>query len=346
MSDNIRYQDIDLTNDTPYAIPAYVFNRQDTAILDDPAEWEVSIVKFQISTQSIPLFFPTIEDPLFPTRTNKSVTLQYAGDYFRTFVNVTLDEAKNGIFFFQKYIDDINIAFQTSFTALKAIYPASSGTIAPKIFLNPVTGLISLYVQDSYLDSNANRIYIGVNQQLQQLLNFPSTLVNQSPHINGYEYLISVGDAAISLFPVPRYGFPNAITNAAGNYLEVQQEFKNLDEWNGVQSIIFTSQMLPIAKEYYPNKNGTVQSSSIQDAVLPVLSDFTLNTDANEPTRHRALYLPTAEYRMASLVGHTAFTSIDITASYKTFNGLIKPIYLFSGSNMSMKVMFRRKVKI
>ena len=344
---NIFYVNVDLTNPGPYPIPAYVVNQRDGSILERPNEWEMSIVRFSISSELIPLFFPTIPNPLFPLQTNMSVTLAYGGMFFQTFVQVTPDEIKNGVFDYCTYLNQINDALLTSFNNLKVVFPAAPGTAPPSFFLDDVNSLISMYVQDVYLNTNVNRILIGINQPLQTILDMPTDVRNTVPDPNGMDYQISVNVSA-NLLPASgaRLGYPVALNGIAGNLLQVSQEFRSLDEWSMVKSVLFTSSLIPVNKELLPNNPNQSQNINVADSVLPIVTDFLIAKDQVEPTRHTYEYLPTAEYRMIGLKGVKPFSVIDITAQYQTFDGKIYPIYIAADDNMSLKIMFRRKIKL
>lgn len=345
MSDNLIYVNVNLTNPGPAPIPAYVINTRDGPIINDPSEWEMSIVRFQISSELIPLFFPTIPDPIgFPLRTNMSITLNYNGNFFQTFINANNEELKQGIYDFCPFLSRINFAANTAFNNLKAAFPGASGTAPPMFYLNAATGLITMYVEDVYLNTNANRIRIAVNQPLQQILDFPTSNRFPVPSANGYEFEYSVSTCAV-LLPAAgsRSGFPIGLNALAGTIIGISQEFKSLDEWSNVKSIVFTSSLIPMNREIVPNGASLDQNNNTQDSSLPVITDFDIVKDQVEPRGHCYQYFPSGEYRMISLRGHTGFKTIDITAQYQTYDGKLYPIMIAGGDNMSLKIMFRKK---
>lgn len=343
---NIFYYDMVLTNSNPSPIIAEITDQRQSTIIDIPKDWEVSVVRFNINSELIPLFYPVIPNPVFPTTTNMSITLRYLGNNFRQFVQVSnTQEVKDGIFDFTVYISYINAASILAFNALKAAFPAASGTSAPLFYLDEDSSLISMYVQDGYLITNPNRIQIGLNQPLQQILDFPAINRFLIPTITGFDYELFVNDSANLLPVAPRTGYPFGLTAIAGNLLQLSQEFRSLDEWSTIRSIVFSSD-LPIVKEYVPTLVDQSQNNNVNSSSKPILTDFLLAKDSVEPTRHTLIYIPTAEYRMLSMQGTNSFSSISIKAQFQTYDGKLRDILIASGDSMTVKLLFRRIKKL
>jgi len=271
------------------------------------------------------------------------------GNFFQQFVSVTPDQVKWGIFDYCVFLEQVNAAALLAFNAAVLAFPAITAVDPPVFYLNDATSLISMYVDTDYINSNANRIKIGVNVYLQQILDMPCDLRNVVPALNGYDYQIAVNHSALYLTNpvVPNGVYPygvNLLTGAA--YLQVSQEFRSLDEWSFIKSIVFSSSRVPVVHEFLPNLTDQSQNSNVNDSFLPTLTDFDLAKDTTEPTRHTLQYVPTGEYRMISLQGQNGFSAIDVRAQYQTYTGQLYPLYLNPGTNMSLKIMFRRKPDI
>jgi len=342
---NLFYYDLVLTNAMPAPIIAEIIDQRQSSIIDIPREWEVSVVRFNISSELIPLFFPVIPNSAFPLQTNMSITLEYKNNFFQQYIQVTAQEAKEGVFDYTEYLNHINDASILAFAALKATFPGASGTVAPLFYLDENSSLISMFVQDGYLLTNANRIQIGLNQPLQQILDFPAINRFVVPDPNGFDFELLVSVAATLLAAAPRTGVPLGLSAIAGNLLQVSQEFRSLDEWSSVRSIVFSSD-IPIVKEYVPTRVDQSQNSNVNNSVKPILTDFLLAKDSVEPTRHTLVYVPTAEYRMLSMQGTNAFSSISIRAQYQTYDGKLRDIYIASGDSMTVKLLFRKIHKL
>jgi hypothetical protein len=344
--ENIIYQDLILTNTSPAPVLARILQTRTTPIVDRPMDYELQVQRMQVSLREVPLFFPDIPNPAFPLQTDMSITLSFGGVFFRQFINVTTQEAKVGVFSYQNYLNDLNAASTAAFVALKAAFPGAAPTAPPLFFINPQTALISMYVQDGYLNTNPNRILIGFNQVLQQIMALPFDLTFPIPDPNGFEYLISVNNSGILLPAAPRTGVPAAVSAIAGNLLQVQQEYISTDEWDSVKSIVILSSLIPTAKEFVPTNTSSGQSSSLSSGSLGILIDFELVKSNPFEPRHIAQYIPQSEFIMKSLNGSSPLNQIDAQAFYQTYNGRLFEIYLGNNTNLSLKLMFRRKREI
>lgn len=340
---DIIYHNLSLTNNQSQPILASITDQRQSPILGNPSEWEMSIVRFQVSGDLIPLFHPIIPNPAFPLVTNMSITLSFGGVFFQEFINITNEMADNGVFFYGPYLDQLNTAANAAFVILKAAFPAAPQTAPPIFVLNPVTQLISMYVQDSYIQTSPTSIGIGLNQYLQAILDFPYSQFNGYSTPFGYDYVIDVDNAAILTPPPPRSGYPFAISIIAGNVLQVSQEFPTLHLWDNVKSIIFITSLIPIVKEALPNSVSLSQNNNISNNTQSVLTDFDFVKDISEPRPSIIQYTPPGEYRMISMNQANAYSVSDVQAQYSDYNGDTFPIYLNSGTNMSLKIMYRRK---
>ena len=293
---NIKYQNFSLTNNSATPILAEIVDARDSVILDNPTEWEMSVVRFQVNGDLIPLFIPIIPNPAFPLRTNMSITLTFGGTSFQEFINVTAEEAKGGVFYYSQYLDHLNDATALAFVALKAAFPGASATSPPFFALNPVTQLISMYVQDDYLRSNPGAISIALNQYLQAILDFPYAQFNGYTTPFGNDYVIDVDNHAPLLPPAPRAGFPIAITAVLGDVIQVSQEFPTLHLWDNIKSIILLTNLIPIVRETLPNTFGIGQNNNISNNSMTILTDFDIVKNSSEPRPSIIQYFPSAEY--------------------------------------------------
>lgn len=342
----IKYANVSLPNSTSTPIIAYKPEVRDTPFIDYPSDWELVVTRMQCSLELVPLFLPVIPDPLFPLKTDMSITLKYGGSYFQQFINVTPEEAKDGVFSYGNYLQQLNLASAAAMVAAIAAFPILAGTVAPKFYLNPSTSLISMYVQDSYLDSNVNRVQVGFNDELQQLLDFPSDDIFPAD-LNGFNHLLSVNNDAILLPAAPRTGVPLALSAIAGNLLQVSQEFSSLDEWDDVRSIIFVTNKLPIVPQLLPNTYpGQTLNNEVARGGQTVLMDFELVKGNPFEPRHIAQYIPQSEFKVIEMVGTSPINIIDIQAFYVTYRNERFELYLNPNTIMTMQIMFRPRFKL
>lgn len=121
--------------------------------------------------------------------------------------------------------------------------------------------------------------------------------------------------------------------------------------WSPVQSIVFTSTLLPVKKEYTgkplilgdSNNSGTTNSAS---AFEPIVADFVIDqqNEKAEGWRDFTLYEPTAEYKMISLTAsHDEIRSIDLQVYWKyRLTGELIPLTMFNCSDVAVKMLFRK----
>jgi len=121
--------------------------------------------------------------------------------------------------------------------------------------------------------------------------------------------------------------------------------------WSPVQSIVFTSTLLPVKREYTgkplqlgdSNNNSTSNSTS---AFEPIIADFVIDQqyEKAEGWRDFTIYEPTAEYKMISLTAsHDEIRNIDIQVYWKyRLTGELIPLTMFNCSDVSIKMLFRK----
>ena len=108
---------------------------------------------------------------------------------------------------------------------------------------------------------------------------------------------------------------------------------------------MFTSNTLPIIPTQVTQPllfvDGSIQTGSNgnNNNINNVITDF--STDG--PLKPFIYYVPTAEFRMISLVGNRPLSNIDIGVYYKTRSGELVPFKLAAGGSAALKILFRRK---
>jgi hypothetical protein len=132
-------------------------------------------------------------------------------------------------------------------------------------------------------------------------------------------------------------------------YVQIYQMSSTIGIINCCTSILFCSNMLPILPSHAskPNllfNNAVINysKSGLQDSTVNVISDFSPGSDL--VIRSDISYLPTAEYRMISLVNNKQdIRSVDMSVYWTNGFGIMRPVYLNSGASCSLKILFKRK---
>jgi len=341
MSDLIYYN-LNLTNTTDYPLPVEITDSRSSPVLENPSEYEMSIVRFQIDASGLPIFNPIIPDPTFPNRTNMSITLGYNGIYSQQYIEVSNLELK-GVYSYNVFLDNINYAFAQAFLGIAD--PGIVATNAPKLYLDSETSLISMYVQSDYLKSNPNHISIFFNRELMSKLNFPYNNFNGVTAPLGRAYEIEVKSYVELIPPVgSRFGYPFNVVNIPGDVLKLSQEFTSLNSWSDIKSLLFTTNSIPITNEFASVVFDPSQNFSSSRASLPIVTDFDINQNGPPGSNVRGIiqYVP-SEYRMKSLISTTPFNTINIAIYWQDFLGGVHPVNILTNTSVSIKIMFRKK---
>lgn len=346
MNKIIKVSDIESnTNDVSYFNISIVNNDVDrkkaiynqilqVPLLNNPNEYFLSIVRFSIPGQGIPIFF---------FRENKyHVVLRYGGVDFQTPViyspNINPLLNDNTIYSYNSFITMINTALLTSFNALKVAFPGAPPTEAPYMQYNAQTLLCSLYCQQSYdpVVAGAPTIEIYFNNILYYFFDnfFIIRTGNQDPSYKDYKFVITNqrNNAITSDINNP------AITG--GNpYYKFEQEYSTTYNWNDTKTISFKSGLFPVASEYVrTGQNQTVASEKI-------LTDFEPIQSLSDPSGFRGVlqYQAQGVYRLIDIASQNPLKSIDLQITYKDELGDDHDLYIPHGSSITVKIAFIKK---
>lgn len=335
------YYDISLKNTATTPIIAKLFENRTSALIENPREYYYSCVRFQIPTAYLPIFiYPN--NGLVANNTAYSVGIKYntgvTGDYrsyviYVPFNNTTVntDPAYFFVYSFQQFVDAINTAFNSSFTALKTANAGATVTTPPFITFDASTGLFSLNAETAY--SNAN-YEIFMNTDLYGFFdNFEA--YRYVGATNGKDVKILVknnGNNTISLTPPPSYGSISCY--------QMTQEYKSLFNWFDVRSLVFVSNTVGVADEAINVINSETPNTG--NSYQKILTDFQLNTE--DIPRSYIQYVPTAEYRLIDLTSSSPLYLFDVQIFFKTGDQQLYPLYILPQETIDIKNLFRNKM--
>jgi hypothetical protein len=270
---------------------------------------------------------------------------------------------------YSHWLQIVNTAFEACITDLQAQfaanYTAPAGwnlpgpaptlqTTAPILSYNPSTNLFSLYA-DRVGFGGASRTSAGTVTDENFRLFFNANTYGLFANFNNlYVNLPNGLTNEILIYPIL---FSNILTTvsppapAAKTYWIMNQDYPSTSTlWSPIESIVFTSIMLPLAYEGIgaPIKFGTSQtgqSGNIEAAFTPIITDIALTNESASDYRQFIQYIPSAEYRMTSfLSSKSPISNIDIQIFWKNrLDGKLYPLTMFNGSSVSVKIMFRRR---
>jgi hypothetical protein len=267
------------------------------------------------------------------------------------------------VYNYEVFINMVNQAMTNAFWSLNGDLYQKTGTQlpmsstinslayqAPSMSWNQstLTGIITAD-NNSFGQTVGNFIYLYFNQPMSTLFDsFPYQYPNVSNASNLYSYIVFNTNAGAGLYVVSSYGTTGTITPQY-TAIQVYQDHQTASLMNPVQSIVFTSTILPVVMEAVGTPlilNGTASSQiSIGSTanVFPVVTDFIVPFSATNGYVPDVSYVPSGEYRLVDLYGESPANQVDIQVYWKDQYGLLHPFYLGSGCSGSLKLMFRRK---
>lgn len=333
-------------------IPAQITDTRGTAVIDRPDDWEMSVVRFDVSSQLLPpIVAPMGPLPAPPpaaqpatAASQLTVTLTFGGvDHESTVVfNYSGPETFGYVFSFDELTFRINQALAASFAAI-AVPPV--GSQPPFLYFNAVTQMFQLFFQTADYGV-APLIEIWVNDATYKYIDSMPAFFAGIGQLNGKDFRLQVErDSAVMIPTPPGPGFPVLIQGYTGTLAYLTQAGPSLASTNGVRSVFLQTNLLPINSEALPITTSQAQTSTFSSNSTPIISDFLLSTDpASNPVVDRISisYLPTAEYRMVQLRGAEPVKQVDIKFFFTLFDGTVHELLLFPGGYCSAKLLFRR----
>jgi len=177
---------------------------------------------------------------------------------------------------------------------------------------------------------------------------FPYQYPNVNPDSPLYSYIVFDTEAGAGLYVVSSYSAGGIITPRY-TAIQVYQDHQTASLMNPVQSITFTSTLLPVMMENVGQPlilNGTAPTNTVIGStanVFPVVTDFQVPFSATNGYVPDISYVPSGEYRLVDLYGESPANQVDIQVFWKDQYGILHPFLLGSGCSGNLKLMFRRK---
>ena len=327
---------------------------RDTSIVSDASKYKMSIIRFTMNgIKDLPLFIPIIE----PDQTDRNKTIYQAsmksGDTIITENIIYGPENGNLLlsaqtqFNQQQNFTDEYYYVHTYSHFVKLVNNTFSSIITQlnstltKTFIPPVL----VYNTDSkkfdfYIPTGDNGDYsIFFDRNLYNLFsNYPSV---RNLNNNNLAYEILAEDP-LGL---------NEVSIKGNTYIKLQQEYNSIGTfWSPIESIVFTSNLLPIVSEgvaptsVYGKSNISTPVSSATN-FEPIITDIALTLDDAYNYKEFISYIPTSQYRYVSLTNsQQAIKSINVNIFWKCrYNGQLIPLRMSNLSNISLKFLFEKK---
>ncbi len=402
----IPHNDLISINGSP--TPAVFQETRTVPIVDKASDYLMSVIRFQVPTSRIPIEIMPVtvnpNDSTDPNYTIHSVTLQYNNLNYQTEL-IWIPELKGqpvppgptvgegpvrknyylyySLYSVQWFVDMINTALATSFTALKTANPGAPPTLPPFMTFNTQSKLFSLHAQVSY--AGTNTISIFTNPSLSG--HFDSSFNTEYYPYNSVagthaRYLITnTGNNTEVIIPpsISTQGLWNKTTSyvtgnivywtgtywiATGNNTNdepkpsstnwntyagftsyrMDQEFNTLPSWLSFQNLVFFSTAAGIRKEYTPlQSTNTAILQSSGDNYLPILTDFIIDFESGFEIRNTMTYYPTAQYKYIDLQSNSPLVNFDISVYWQDNYSNLYPLMIPAHAVLTMKILFVKK---
>jgi hypothetical protein len=363
------YYNVNITNNDTTGLqapPIIDFNEtRNQPYLNRPSEYHMSVVRFSVDTPTLPLFIPQpIVGSNDPNSLIYSITLEYKDVGYQMYLTfgpqtqaipppqtpIRQQDITNQYYYiysYQWFIDVIvNPALINGFDQLKTLAVAKGYTLpslfAPFMLWDPSssTAILNFDTQGYDFAALDDPIKLYFNTPMYNLFSsFSATSYGFANITEGRNFLINVYDSGFNTF--------RSSTNGA-TYIQVIQEFPTAPLWNPVESIVFSTSLMPVVPELtaapavFVGGSG-FSSSGNNSNVTNTLTDLEVPLTFGWETKPVVNYAPTAEYRLADLFGESPVSSINVIVFWKDRFGSLFPLTLASGGSANIKIMFRRK---
>ena len=299
-------------------------NRTD-AILEDPSQWCVGMVRFYVPSLYIPIFKWGTQEPEPLEDPALSIYFKYGGVSVKRDVayipqsNDPSPTIGRLLWNYDDFVDMINVTIKQAFDAIKteAGFPAVT---EPRLVYDATTRLISLYTEKSM--ESGSGVEFGMSNLLYSY--FPSfpVLEDAVTYPNKYVYFFKIKDNII-----------NNVTYEGVPGYAIAQEFQTISIWNGVSKLLFESNTIPVDPELQQGQTNIQQR---------VLFDFILSDD-QLTDRTAVTYFSTGGQRWTTLKSKYPMRKMDMNVSILFVDGSTAPLRLGKLDSVTAKLEFRRR---
>jgi hypothetical protein len=246
---------------------------------------------------------------------------------------VLVDSGPYDIFTYQAFLNQINLAFDSSFQELKANLGATFlPTQPPEIVYNAQTKLFNLVLEGQYLTKNgdgSNQYAVLMSNNFWSKFYFPSTD-------------FQIGNVTYNSIILQNYGL-NAIQGNGSltlpQFIYVQQEDSTIYSFYDLVRIIVGTTRIPVSGDgegrTFTN-TGTASNNAI-NMITDIVPDTTTLTPGSI-----LIYIPAGILRWYNLYAQQPFDKIDLIIYYETKDGSIYPIEVINGEFFSVKLEFKK----
>lgn len=353
--------------------------QQNRAFLPGPAEeYELAVSRFSLDTSSLPVFIPNIQiyqpngsPNLNANQTIYSITLSYTYSgttySYQAFMqwlpqNVSVStpnppysnipqtqdnsKAYYNCYNVQWVVTLVQNTFNSAFDGLNTLVSNAGGTLptiyAPVITYNTNTACCTIYADTNAYDSSlANPINIYFNSPMYGLFDsFMFTYLGTTNSVtSGKNYqLLMDSFNGTNVTPLP------TLSTTPISCTFTSQTTSTIGVWSPVQSIIFTSNTLPINQTNILPAVVLLEGQNVgpNESISNVQNIITSFQSPNNLYRPSITYEPSV-YRFISLNGNQQLKIFNIQCYWEGWDGSINNFLLASQQNFGLLLMFKRR---
>lgn len=342
---NIRILNDPEENDNK-SVPATFDETRVQPILEKPDEYELSIVRFSIPTNTIPIF-------IWPSDETYKITIEWKGftaSSFMTFAGQGLDRYGKAIYHYQELCDSFNEAMDNIFDTLSVQFagplPAPDWALyaksAPRLifdaeiykfrvivpyetddYSNPSVGAPELGNWDTYNPIVTNRISVYFNREMEKFMSGFQYIAGDIDDANSDTfYQLIIKNNYNNIIPYPASG-------ANVSYV-LNQTYSNISNLSDFSNVVFRTTM-PITAEFKATQRNELQY---------IMTDFKPNTE--EYNDSELIYVPQV-LRYYPLTTNEDFRRIDLACFWENSAGDQFPIFLLPNKSITVKLQFRKR---
>lgn len=334
-------------------------------ILDKPSDYFMSVVRFSLETgSSLPIWVPKIEPGL-----NGLVTVYKFYLKYKLISGQVLEVERPVVWWaedFTQKMGDENYYFAYSSLHIINIFNATL-----KMLFNDMTYLVESTspgepfnkTKGAFFTLDGDRWVLNADYELfdyPYLATYMSThkaqlLMNNSLYnlMSSFPCYKMIDDKFLfnmfnnnntNLLVVPlNVGLPESCY-----LLQLAQEYNSNSLFCPVKSLVFKTNLLPVSYTLSTapltlNQTNNFLSEGSNANLDNVLTDFEADMVSIDSYMNILQYVNTGEYRLIDLMGNQAINQVDISVFWKDEESALHPLYLPSGRNFNIKIMFRKK---
>ncbi len=303
--------------------PISFIQNQSKPILQSTRGYKLSIIRFSLNTETLPIFIPSMQSK---NTTTYSITMEYNGKQFQQYMNFEpqninpVDPVEYYYVYNYQYLTYlVNKCIASCLIGLTTLTTCPT-VISPVISFDPISQKCIISLDSNFYGYNeSTKINIYMNYAMFALFaSLPAIIVNKNTA--GMDYQLN-----------------NLISQDKNKLI---QDFSTVAIWNPVSSVVFTSSLIPICESETPPiklfADGKAVDESTTSNKLDILTDFIGNDLCFVPYIQ---YAP-AQYRYVALKQNAELKNLDLQVYWQNKNnGGLKPIYMGVGGSVSVKLL-------